>query len=182
MDAAAKKNLNSLVVGAFAFWLVFLFLQSGNWLDEAEHCNAAWLMGSQHLRPYTDFFQHHSPLLWDLLAVFYRLGGKGAEVLFFGRLLVVCFGVMVVWSLRAMTKQVSGFATPLIPFALVFFLFGTFAVAYSSTFVIRPETPALGLGAVPCRGRGRARRGSGGDRGDDRAARQACHGAHGGRP
>ena len=143
MDNAAKKSLTTLLGGSLALWLLFLFLQSGNWLDEAEHCHAAWLMGSQHLRPYTDFFQHHSPLLWDLLAIFYRVGGKGAEVLFFGRGLVVVCGLMVVFSLRSMTKNVAGFFTPFIPFALVFFLFGTFAVAYSSTFVIRPETPAV---------------------------------------
>ncbi len=147
-----KKTTLPLVDRLFlycvVFWGLFLFLQSGNWLDEAEHCNAAWLMGSQGLKPYTDFFQHHSPLLWDFLSLFYRAGGTGVEVLFFGRGMVVFCGLLCAYSFRTLTSSVKGFSSPLIPFAAMFFLFATYTVGFSSTFVIRPETPSLAFGAL----------------------------------
>ena len=40
--------------------------------DEIEHIHASWQMASG-LLPFTDFFQHHSPMLWILLSPLFKL-------------------------------------------------------------------------------------------------------------
>ena len=65
-------------------WPLFLALQQGDDFDESEHCHVAWMMGRMHEQPLRDFFQHHQPLLWDLLKTYYIVGGDGPEVLYFG--------------------------------------------------------------------------------------------------
>ena len=62
----------------------------------AEHCHVAWLIGHEHQKPIRDFFQHHQPLFWDVLQLYFRMGADGPEVLYFGRVLVVlCAGLSV---------------------------------------------------------------------------------------
>ena len=125
----------------------FLFFQGGDWWDETEHCHAAWLMGTQNLRPFRDFFQHHSPMIWDLLAVFYRLGGSGTGVLPFGRFLVVlCAGAVGagIWMV-ARPREASD---KLLVTTVSLFAFFSFAIGLETFFVIRPETPAAALGAL----------------------------------
>ena len=76
-------------------WGLFLAVQSGS-CDEIEHCHVAWLIGHEHQKPMRDFFQHHQPLLWDVLQLYFRLGADGPEVLYFGRAVVlICTGLSV---------------------------------------------------------------------------------------
>lgn len=57
-----------------AILLILLFLMALWWIwsglydhDEIEHLHAAWLV-AQGQRPFVDFFEHHHPMLWYLLA------------------------------------------------------------------------------------------------------------------
>src|SRR6185312_4662908 len=79
-------------------WLAYLFIQAGSGFDESEHAHVAWLI-SRGKQPLADFFQHHQPLLWHLLALYYRAGFTGAGVLIWGRVLVVLSGVACILAL-----------------------------------------------------------------------------------
>jgi len=58
--------LAALVVGPLWARLKLLHVRGFN-PDEFEHLHASWLVASGHL-PYRDFFEHHTPGLYYLLA------------------------------------------------------------------------------------------------------------------
>ena len=133
-----------------ALWCVFLFLQNGNH-DEDEHAHTAWLM-AQGLRPLTDFFQHHQPVMWDVLRAYYALGLKGAEVLIWGRVVVVVCGLFFLVVLEGLTRATGpdwesshGTAPALPRSAPGALIFMAFTIAHHSFFVIRPEALAVPL-------------------------------------
>jgi len=132
-----------LIAGLAAGTALFLFIEPGNLYDEPEHLHAAWLMAVGHQRPIHDFFEHHTPLFWHVLGLFYRAGISGPEVLYFARLLVLAcaagwavslFVLVRRWSPPGPAPAASGFAFS------VFILTILFA---QSLVVARPET--LGL-------------------------------------
>jgi len=84
-------------------WLAFIFFQRGDLWDETEHAHVAWLI-SRGRRPLDDFFQHHQPLLWSLLALYYRAGFSGTGVLIWGRMITVVAGVAGVASLLSLAR------------------------------------------------------------------------------
>lgn len=124
-------------------WAGFLLLQSGSPWDEAEHAHVAWLIGHEHLRPIDDFFQHHLPVLWSIMAIYYRLGFDGPWVILYGRVLVVLCAIAVFRTLRELPTWFGGRPSVLGP--LVFVLLTT---TIPEWFVVRPETLATGLAAV----------------------------------
>jgi hypothetical protein len=120
-----------------ALWLAYLLFQTGQPWDESEHAHVAWLM-SQGKRPIDDFFQHHQPLLWDLLSIYYRVGLSGAEVLIWGRVIVVLCGLVSVWALLALGRS---FADKRLPMGLVgIAAFIGLTLLLPHLFVSRPET------------------------------------------
>jgi hypothetical protein len=58
-----------LLLALAVLLLLHLFLLPVQWWDhdEIEHLHASWLI-SQHMRPFTDFFEHHQPLFWYLFS------------------------------------------------------------------------------------------------------------------
>jgi len=100
--------------------------------DETEHAHVAWLM-SQGKRPLVDFFQHHQPLLWNLLTPYFLMGFQGASVLVWGRMLVVCSAVAIMISLRKLGHWL-GVA-----------VFMGLTLILPDWFVIRPETISAAL-------------------------------------
>ena len=104
-------------------WAGFLLLQSGSSWDETEHAHVAWLIGHEHLRPIDDFFQHHLPVMWSVLAVYYRLGFGGPWVILYGRVLVVLCAIAVFRTLRELPTWFGGRPSVLGP--LVFVLLTT---------------------------------------------------------
>jgi len=117
---------------AVVAWMFFLLLQTGMPWDETEHAHVAWLM-SQGKRPLVDFFQHHQPLLWNLLTPYFRLGFEGAGVLIWGRILVVFSAVAIMISLHRLGHWL-GVA-----------VFMGLTLILPDWFVIRPETISAAL-------------------------------------
>lgn len=124
-------------------WVVFLAVQQGDNFDESEHTHAAWLMGCAGKRPYLDFFQNHNPLLWDILKIFYLVGGAGLSILYYGRALVVISALIFAYGLTTLAKRwsshggsfpgtMSGIAT-----------IALFSCLFPRLFVIRPESAGL---------------------------------------
>ena len=56
--------------------------------DEIEHIHASWYVQNGQV-PYRDFFEHHHPLLWFLLAPLMALCGEELIVLAISRLLIL---------------------------------------------------------------------------------------------
>ena len=138
------KNCAALSV---LFWCCYLFLQGGDWWNETEHCNTAWMIGKMGLHPFTDFFQHHSPMLWDILSLFYKLGGQDVGILFFGRGFVVLCALCCAYSLWRVNER-NSFSEKGVPFTLCLILFVSYTVGLETLFVIRPETLSVALGAL----------------------------------
>lgn len=117
-------------------WTVLLLLQPGSAFDEGEHAHAAWLMARLGMRPLRDFFEHHPPLLWQVIGVWFRVGGDGPEALIFARtiaVLCVLAFVLTLWRL-------GGRAAALVIVVV--------ALLAPTLFVSRPESLALGFFAA----------------------------------
>ena len=56
--------------------------------DEAEHIHFAWL-NSHGYRPYVDYWQHHMPLAWDLLAPLFIIDNNSLVTMLIRLILVV---------------------------------------------------------------------------------------------
>jgi hypothetical protein len=131
-------------------WGLSLGVQSGLPTDETEHCHVAWLIGHENQKPIRDFCQHHQPLLWDVLQLYFRLGADGPEVLYFGRALVlICTGLSVLaffllsWRIARRDNPESPF--PWMVGVLSLFPLILFSLVFSKTLVIRPETISMPL-------------------------------------
>ncbi len=59
------------IVGGFYFWRLWLIQTAWIDFDELEHLHAAWYVSRGYL-PFRDFFEHHTPWLYFLLAPFFR--------------------------------------------------------------------------------------------------------------
>ena len=130
-------------------WGLFLAVQSLT-CDETEHCHVAWLIGHEHKKPMRDFFQHHQPLLWDVLQLYFRLGADGPEVLYFGRAVVlICTGLSVLafFLLPCRLARRDNPESPLLWMtgALSLFPLILFSLFFGDTLVIRPEILSMPL-------------------------------------
>ncbi len=113
--------------------------------DETEHCHVAWLIGHEHQQPIRDFFQHHQPVLWDVLQLYFRLGADGPEVLYFGRALVlICTALAALAFLllpgRLANRDNHEAPVPWFAGALALFPLIVFSLIFGNILVIRPET------------------------------------------
>ncbi|MCK5056336.1 MAG: glycosyltransferase family 39 protein [Candidatus Aminicenantes bacterium] len=82
MDTFEQHYFKAL--GLIIFLLAVIVLQTamnrGFSIDEFEHIHSAWYI-RQGYTPYSDFFQHHHPLLWCLLLPFLHVFGHSADIL-----------------------------------------------------------------------------------------------------
>lgn len=105
--------------------------------DEIEHVHAGWLVSSGE-RPFTDFFEHHHPLLWYLLAVVLPWTGQSASTLLLLRLLtLVAFVAIAVVTARIAAAGSSSRSAPWLAVALLLSMSEYVRVAYQ----IRPDVP-----------------------------------------
>lgn len=80
----------------FLFWAAIWLFWYEPEHDEVEHWHAAWLM-HQGQRPFLDFFEHHSPLLWNLLRVYYTLAGENFAIIPVSRALTILIFALTIW-------------------------------------------------------------------------------------
>jgi len=124
-------------------WFIFLFIQRGDPADEGEHCHVAWLISRIKLTPLNDFFQHHQPLLWQLLRLYFDFNGHGPEVVYFGRSLVVLASLIsllcIIGISRNLYSDKSVIGLPIISICI----FSLACVAFPRLLVIRPESLSL---------------------------------------
>jgi hypothetical protein len=80
-------------------WTVRYSLMS----DEIEHLHAAWLI-SQGLLPFRDFWEHHSPLLWVVLAPILRVLPETGDILYLARAGCFLFSGALLYLVWAVSK------------------------------------------------------------------------------
>ncbi len=145
------RNIRIFFAMLLLSWGMFLSLQSGLPTDETEHCHVAWLIGHEHQKPIRDFFQHHQPPIWDVLQLYFRLGGDGPEVLYFGRAVVlICTGLSVLAFFLlpgrlARRDNLEPSAFPWMIGAISLFPLILFSLIFWKTLVIRPEILSMPL-------------------------------------
>ncbi|MEI8176496.1 MAG: hypothetical protein WCG78_06475, partial [Candidatus Omnitrophota bacterium] len=113
--------------------VIFVRIASLN-TDEVEHLHCAWLVG-QGLVPFRDFWQHHSPLLWALLAPLLKMAKPSAGILDISRFFslgVSALSVLVGWRIaRKVWRQDAHLPT---------YLLMIFSVSIGAEFfLLRPD-------------------------------------------
>ena len=132
-----KKNSSLLIIPLLvvqmALFTVFMRLASLN-PDEVEHLHCAWLVG-QGMLPFRDFWQHHSPFLWVLLAPLMKIMAPSAGILGVSRcgsLAVSAVSVVIGWLIaRKVWRQEAHLPTYLL---MIFSAGGS-----AEFFVLRPD-------------------------------------------
>lgn len=106
--------------------------------DEFEHLHAAWLV-SQGQIPYKDFFEHHTPLLWYLLAPIFLLFKSPILIVSSARLLILSFVALVFFLVYKITAEMFSKWSGI--FAI--FTLSTTFLYIQNTIEIRPDTPMI---------------------------------------
>jgi len=109
--------------------------------DETWHAHVAWLNSERGLKPFRDLFEHHMPLLWDVLGLYRVLGFTGPGVLYFGRAIVLLCALSTVLGLYligCLTRHKDGTPFPPAMLGIIFFIAAD-SIALE-LFVVRPET------------------------------------------
>lgn len=146
MSESGARPESRLAFVVLVCWCLFLALQWGDPFDETEHAHVAWLMARRSERPIHDFFQHHQPLLWDVLELYYLAGG-GPEGLLFGRTVVVGCAVVSFLALRRLSRLSSGQSLPTADLLGLTPLIAA-SVVFPSLWVARPEPLGTALTLV----------------------------------
>ena len=107
----------STAIERYLLWFVGLFLlafgglliykaavDAGFFGDQIEHLHAAYLVSIGQV-PYSDFFEHHHPLLWYLLAPILHFFYPSLKVIFFSRFLALGLLAGCLWLLFAITDK-----------------------------------------------------------------------------
>ncbi len=134
------KTLHWYFWGTVLLWFIIIFFHQTT-ADEIEHMHIAWLMGYRGLMPIQDFFQHHTHILWDILALYYKFGGQGPEIIYYGRSLVLFCAVLTIAGFYVLgsykVQNKNNIALPGM-FGILIFIFASSLLL--SMFSIRPET------------------------------------------
>lgn len=146
------------------FWLAFFPLSlllrlvylDRNWiiLDEFQHLHASYLVSIGQI-PFRDFFEHHTPLFYYLMAPFIRVLGPGFDTIIHLRGISLLAFVSTLVLLMIWARRLSGWPASYLVGALVlgnFSLFKSGAILYLDVFAI----PSLVLSAQ-CLSRSRQR-------------------------
>jgi hypothetical protein len=114
--------------------------------DEIEHIHASWYVQNGQV-PYRDFFEHHHPLLWFLLAPLIALCGEELTVLAIARLLILLMAVGIGWLTWRISRLAGGDVET--AWLAVTMLFSGF-MFLPCVMEIRPDVPMalLALAAV----------------------------------
>lgn len=137
---AVMLKIAQLAVAAAAVLLLAAILWGGGFCnDEAEHLHATWLVAHGQV-PYRDFFEHHHPLLWYLLAPVVKIGGRTVELIYVSRVLsVLCYVGGIYAAYRLNRDFLFGKKTAV--FGVMFLLL--WAPLFYDMVYLRPDAPMM---------------------------------------
>jgi hypothetical protein len=96
-----------VILVALALLIISLAVNRAFSEDEIEHIHASWYVQNGQV-PYRDFFEHHHPLLWFLLAPLIALCGEDLMVLAIARLLILLMAVGIGWLTWRISRLAGG--------------------------------------------------------------------------
>jgi hypothetical protein len=139
------KFLFSVLV-VLALLTVSLSVNRVFWDDEIEHIHAAWYVQNGQV-PYRDFFEHHHPLFWFMLAPVLAFCGEGLSVLAISRFLILLMAMGIAWLTWRISRLAGGSAET--AWLTVTILFANF-LFIPCVMEVRPDVPMvlLALAAV----------------------------------
>ena len=105
--------------------------------DESEHLHAAWLVGDGRV-PFLDFWDHHAPLFFYLLAPLTRALADSPHVYVAARLLMSATSAIALVLVYRLARRLSAAAA--IAAVLLLAFLSSFA---DQTTEVRPDVPAL---------------------------------------
>jgi hypothetical protein len=141
-----RGKLLFALVAILALLVLSLSVNRVFWDDEIEHVHASWYVHSGQV-PYSDFFEHHHPLLWFLLAPLLSIFGERLAVLGISRLLMLLLAGGIAWLTWRIGRLAGGsIEVGLLAVALLFSNF----MFIPCVMEIRPDVPMvfLALAAV----------------------------------
>ena len=112
-------------------------------VDELEAIHTAWKIASGE-RIYVDFFQHHNPLFYYLLAPLVQLGADGDLSLVSVRLVAGCFGLLTVYATWRLSLELAGTNAAWMSTTLVL----ANGVALGVGADVRPDVPQVALSTL----------------------------------
>ena len=130
----AHLFLNLLLTLLGIIFIVGMIFGSALTHDEIEHAHAGWLV-YKGLIPFTDFFQHHNPVLWIILAPLFKSSFISNNIFLFVRILATCCSLVSVLILIKMTKYVWQEKKAV----LLMFLFVMSITFYHNLNLFRPD-------------------------------------------
>ena len=104
-----RRAGSTLVVLALVFLALALALSIFRFLDgdEVEHVHSAWYVLNGAV-PYVDFFEHHHPLLWYLLAPALAIAGESAGTIVVLRLGFFLLMPAAAWATYRLARECGG--------------------------------------------------------------------------
>jgi hypothetical protein len=105
--------------------------------DEFEHVHSAWYIG-QGLKPYSDFFQHHHPLIWYAIFPALVVFGESTEAILALRLTFFILTIGIAFYAYRITKAVTA-SQEIGLFTILLLLSNQMFI--SKSIEIRPDVP-----------------------------------------
>ena len=143
-----RGKLLFVLLAVLALLLLSLSVNRVFWDDEIEHVHASWYVHHGQV-PFRDFFEHHHPLLWFLLAPVVSIFNEGLAVLAAARLLMLLLAAGIAWLTWRIGRLAGGSVeTGLLTVALLF----TQSMFIPCVMEVRPDVPMVFLASPPWSG------------------------------
>ena len=121
----------------FALWAFYYHYMC---MDHAEHIHAAWLVWQGQV-PYRDFFEHHNPLFWYVLAPFVAAFYKNALVLYAARVVSLGFYIFMFAGFYKLCREFLAVSKTV--FGLALLLYFLVYDNYYLLFELQPDAAQL---------------------------------------
>lgn len=137
IQKAGALNVVLLILAGLQLVYAGYFFYNGYYVqDHAEHLHAAWLVWTGEV-PYRDFFEHHNPLLWWILAPVVALFYLNPLILYVARLITVAAFILFVAGFYRICRQFLKISAQAVVLAFIF-LFG-FREYIGDVLELRPD-------------------------------------------
>ncbi len=119
------------------FFYVFcsIFLSQSAVADDFEHMHAAWLVWNGYI-PYTDFFEHHHPLMWYLFAPIMGMANRNILIIFPLRVIMCSISIL---TLCVVYRLIKGFLKDRMSALLTICIFASSLIVQCSIIQIKPD-------------------------------------------
>ena len=122
----------------FALWAFYYHYMC---MDHVEHIHAAWLVWQGQV-PYRDFFEHHNPLFWYVLAPFVAAFYKNALVLYAARVVSLGFYIFMFAGFYKLCREFLAVSKTV--FGLALLLYFLVYDNYYLLFELQPDAAMWG--------------------------------------